>query len=253
MRKEAESLRQREEEDFGVGRCAPYRKLLWDLLEKPTSSLAARRIFYQCLQCCRHLMLVEMGRESDCSLRSFRCYCLLHVCFSCTIFEMDEWLIYSSQRKLHAFVVDGCFKMFVCICCSSSLHSIHCIIDNRTYFRHLTSSSRKKTKMDMRTITNFAVVEAVCITWFTLEYLLRFMSAPNKWKFFKGGLNIIDLLAILPYFVAFLIESNKQTDQFQDVRRVVQIFRIMRILRILKLGTAFYRTSEFGLYLKKQL
>lgn len=42
MRKEAESLRQREEEDFGVGRCAPYRKCLWDLLEKPTSSLPAR-------------------------------------------------------------------------------------------------------------------------------------------------------------------------------------------------------------------
>nr|XP_042897881.1 potassium voltage-gated channel protein Shab-like [Parasteatoda tepidariorum]XP_042897882.1 potassium voltage-gated channel protein Shab-like [Parasteatoda tepidariorum]XP_042897884.1 potassium voltage-gated channel protein Shab-like [Parasteatoda tepidariorum]XP_042897885.1 potassium voltage-gated channel protein Shab-like [Parasteatoda tepidariorum] len=42
MRKEAESLRQREEEDFGVGRCAPYKKCLWDLLEKPTSSLAAR-------------------------------------------------------------------------------------------------------------------------------------------------------------------------------------------------------------------
>lgn len=42
MRKEAESLRQRDEEYFGEGRRAQFQKFLWDLLEKPTSSLAAR-------------------------------------------------------------------------------------------------------------------------------------------------------------------------------------------------------------------
>ena len=42
MRKEAESLKQREEEDFGDGYCAPYQKFLWDLMEKPTTSIAAR-------------------------------------------------------------------------------------------------------------------------------------------------------------------------------------------------------------------
>lgn len=42
MRKEAESLRQRDEEEFGEGKCAHYQKYLWDLLEKPTTSIAAR-------------------------------------------------------------------------------------------------------------------------------------------------------------------------------------------------------------------
>ena len=42
MRKEAESLRQREEEEFGDGKCAKYQKIVWDTLEKPNTNLAAR-------------------------------------------------------------------------------------------------------------------------------------------------------------------------------------------------------------------
>ena len=42
MRKESESLRQRQTEDFGDGRCAGWRKKVWDLLEKPQTSRAAR-------------------------------------------------------------------------------------------------------------------------------------------------------------------------------------------------------------------
>lgn len=42
MRKEAESLRQRDEEEFGEGKCSQYQKWLWDTLEKPNTNLAAR-------------------------------------------------------------------------------------------------------------------------------------------------------------------------------------------------------------------
>lgn len=42
IRKEAESLRKGEDEDFGTGSFAKWRQRVWDLLEKPTTSMAAR-------------------------------------------------------------------------------------------------------------------------------------------------------------------------------------------------------------------
>ena len=42
MRKEEESLRERQPEDFGNGRFAGWRNKVWDLLEKPQTSRAAR-------------------------------------------------------------------------------------------------------------------------------------------------------------------------------------------------------------------
>ena len=78
-------------------------------------------------------------------------------------------------------------------------------------------------------------IEAFCIAWFTLEYCLRYWSSPNKIKFVKGALNLIDLIAIVPYFVSLFL-TNQRYGNFNNARRIIQVFRVLRILRVLKLA-----------------
>lgn len=73
-------------------------------------------------------------------------------------------------------------------------------------------------------------LELGCIIWFTIEYLTRLLSCPNKWKFLKSFLNIIDLFAILPYFITMSIDSGDTTPL--SVLRVVRLVRVFRIFKL---------------------
>jgi hypothetical protein len=46
----------------------------------------------------------------------------------------------------------------------------------------------------------FYIIQAICIAFFTIEFLFRLVSCPSYWKFIKSILNWIDLLAIGKYF-----------------------------------------------------
>jgi len=98
----------------------------------------------------------------------------------------------------------------------------------------------------------FWLIETTCIGFFTIEYVLRFYAAPRRWLFVKDFMNIIDLVAILPYYVVMILniissqntggllkcvpegaeDSSTLDGKFLTVLRVVRLARIVRIAKL---------------------
>merc|ERR1712156_135353 len=85
-----------------------------------------------------------------------------------------------------------------------------------------------------------SMLETICIMWFTLEYILRLTGAPRKCAFLKDFMNIVDLLAILPFFITIVVleatPEGEDQQEIQNIRQTISVFRIMRVLRIFKLA-----------------
>lgn len=68
--------------------------------------------------------------------------------------------------------------------------------------------------------------EVVIVILFTIEYVLRFITSEHRWRYPFQLASIIDLLAILPFYLTFGAADF----------RVIRIFRLFRIIRVLKLA-----------------
>jgi voltage-gated potassium channel len=64
---------------------------------------------------------------------------------------------------------------------------------------------------------------------FTVEYLLRLWCVSRAWGYARSFFGIIDLLAVIPTYLAVLLPGGQ-------VLAVVRILRVLRVFRILKLG-----------------
>ena len=88
------------------------------------------------------------------------------------------------------------------------------------------------------------IIEVVVVCLFTLEYLVRLLVAPKKSDFILSFWGIIDLLAILPYYLLF-IGFGVGFDLI-----VLRAFRLLRIIRIFKLARYSRSIARLGLALK---
>lgn len=83
----------------------------------------------------------------------------------------------------------------------------------------------------------FHAFEIFSVVIFTIEYILRLYTAPiafdkyrkthSRWRFATSVYGVIDLLAIVPFYLPFFFVIDL---------RILRILRLIRLLRIFKLG-----------------
>ncbi|XP_005989288.1 potassium voltage-gated channel subfamily C member 4 isoform X2 [Latimeria chalumnae] len=88
-------------------------------------------------------------------------------------------------------------------------------------------------------------VEGICVVWFTFEFLVRIICCPNKLVFIKNLLNIIDFVAILPFYLEIGL-SGLSSKAARDVLGFLRVVRFVRILRIFKLTRHFIGLRVLG-------
>ena len=97
----------------------------------------------------------------------------------------------------------------------------------------------------------FFIVETLCIIWFTFELLVRFLACPSKMEFSKDIMNMIDLVAIIPYFITLAtivaekeeeiapkppVMPNQHSQNQAMSLAILRVIRLVRVFRIFKLS-----------------
>lgn len=85
--------------------------------------------------------------------------------------------------------------------------------------------------------------ELVVVILFTAEYLVRVFCAKQKLKFIFSFYGLIDLIAILPFYLAFAIDLR--------TLRLVRLLRLARILKLARYNSAMQRFAK-AIYIAKE-
>ncbi|KAJ8305121.1 hypothetical protein KUTeg_017326 [Tegillarca granosa] len=106
-------------------------------------------------------------------------------------------------------------------------------ISNTTNAKH---NETKKT--EWVTHPALLIIDLVCVSYFSLEFLARFIFCPRKLQFITALQNIIDFVAIVPDYVIFILQavdpSEREALPFVDFILILRMLRLCRIFRLIR-------------------
>ena len=74
-------------------------------------------------------------------------------------------------------------------------------------------------------------LDTASVAIFTAEYLLRLYAAPRRCHYMSSAMSVIDVVAILPYYIGLGITDNKDLSGAFVTLRVFRVFRVFKFSR----------------------
>ncbi|XP_018327646.1 potassium voltage-gated channel protein Shaker isoform X9 [Agrilus planipennis] len=167
--------------------------------------------------------------------------------------QRNVWLLFEYPESSQAARVVAIISVFV-ILLSIVIFCLETLPEFKHYKVFNTTANRTKIEEDeVPDITDpFFLIETICIIWFTFELTVRFLACPNKLNFFRDVMNMIDIIAIIPYFITLatvvaeeedtlnlprapVSPQDKSTNQAMSLA-ILRVIRLVRVFRIFKLS-----------------
>lgn len=168
-------------------------------------------------------------------------------------FQRKVWLLFEYPESSQAARVVAIISVFVIL-----LSIVIFCLETLPEFKHYkvfntTTNGTKIEEDEVPDITDpFFLIETICIIWFTFELSVRFLACPSKMNFFRDVMNIIDIIAIIPYFITLatvvaeeedtlnlprapVSPQDKSTNQAMSLA-ILRVIRLVRVFRIFKLS-----------------
>uniref|UniRef100_A0A8C4GQ61 Potassium voltage-gated channel subfamily D member 3 n=1 Tax=Dicentrarchus labrax TaxID=13489 RepID=A0A8C4GQ61_DICLA len=94
-----------------------------------------------------------------------------------------------------------------------------------------TTANQKDMPCGERYTVAFFCMDTACVMIFTVEYLMRLFAAPSRYRFMRSVMSIIDVVAILPYYIGLVMTNNEDVSGAFVTLRVFRVFRIFKFSR----------------------
>lgn len=95
------------------------------------------------------------------------------------------------------------------------------------------------------TLSIVSFINVFCVSIFSIEYILRIYVSRKPWKYIFSFYGIVDLLAILPFYLRVAIDLR--------MLRAFRVFRVFRALKLVRYNRALRRFHIAADIIKEEL